>query len=150
MNVAEWREEMRNENYSRAIAAWMLAVTPLISTTAMAEGMDGSRDIVCAVSDIVGCADSGACVEGSAKDFELPQFMILDADKKVVRASYESGQKAVSPVKNLERSQNHLLLQGVENGRGWNIAIDTRSGNMSASAVGEAVSFLAFGACTVL
>jgi hypothetical protein len=38
----------------------------------------------------------------------------------------------------------------VENGRGWNIAINTKTGRMSASGVGDAVSFLVFGACTAL
>jgi len=76
--------------------------------------------------------------------------VILDAKKKVLRAAYESGHDAVSPVKSMERSGDHLVLQGVENGRGWEFAINTKSGHMSAAGVGDAVSFLGFGACTAL
>ena len=48
----------------------------------------------------------------------------------------------------MQQSGDHLVLQGVENGRGWDMAINTRTGRMSASGVGDAVSFLAFGTCT--
>ena len=141
---------MRINRSVRVVAAGAIAAASLVSTAVSAAGMDGSSNIVCTVADVVGCAEAGGCVEGTAKSFDLPEFMILDAEKKVIRATYESGHKGVSPVKNLERSKDHLLLQGVENGRGWDIAINTKTGRMSASAVGDAVSFLAFGACTAL
>lgn len=141
---------MRNIKRVWGFAASVMVATSVVSTAVSAEGMDGSSDIVCAAMDVVGCAEGGNCVEGTAKSFDLPSFMILDADKKVIRAAYESGQKGVSPIKNLERSKDHLLLQGVENGRGWNIAINIKTGSMSASGVGDAVSFLVFGACTAL
>ena len=142
---------MPNRICSWAIAALCSAgATTLVSTAVSAAGMDGSRDIVCAVTNVVGCAEEGSCVQGSARSFDVPEFMILDAKKKVVRASYESGNKAVSPVKNIERSGDHLILQGVENSRGWEISINTKSGRMSAAGVGDAISFLAFGACTAL
>lgn len=131
------------------VAAWVMA-TAFVSAGVSAQGMDGSSDIVCSVVDVVGCAEGGGCVQGSAGSFELPEFVILDAQKKVIRAAYESGHDAVSPVKNLERSGDHLVLQGVENSRGWALAINTKTGRMSASGVGDAVSFLAFGACTSL
>jgi len=112
--------------------------------------MDGSEGIVCAVVDVVGCTADSRCVEDSAVSFGLPELMIRDARKKVIRAAYESGHESVSPIKNMEKSGDHLVLQGVENSRGWSIAIDTKTGRMSASGVGDAVSFLVFGACTAL
>jgi hypothetical protein len=111
--------------------------------------MDGSKNIVCAVVEVVGCSETGECVEGTARSFELPQFIIMDASKKTIRADYEAGHKDVSsPVKNMETSGDHLILQGVENGRGWSLAISTKDGSMSASVAGDAVSFLLFGSCT--
>jgi len=141
---------MRNSKCVLGLAAWVMVATPVVSTAVSAAGMDGSSNIVCSVVDVVGCAESGGCVQGSARSFELPEFVILDAGKKMIRAAYEAGHDAVSPVKNMERSGDHLLLQGVENSRGWNLAINTKTGMMSASGVGDAVSFLAFGACTTI
>jgi len=76
--------------------------------------------------------------------------MVLDAKSKVLRGTHESGHKAVSPVKNMEQNGEHLVLQGVENSRGWDIAINARTGRMSGSSVGDGVTFLAHGTCTAL
>ena len=141
---------MRNKKCAWAFAASVVAVTPFVTTAVTAAGIDGSTDVVCGVIDIVGCAEDGGCVQGTARSFDLPRFMILDAKQQVVRAAYESGDNSVSPVKNMEHSGDYLVLQGVENSRGWTIAIDSKSGKMSASLVGDAVSFLALGACTAL
>jgi hypothetical protein len=138
---------MRNRTQSWVAAACLVA-TPFVSTAVAAGGIDGTKTIVCAVVDVVGCTEDGQCVEGTARGFELPEFMIMDADKKAIRAAYEAGHNETSPVKNMQQSGDHLVLQGVENGRGWDMAINTRTGRMSASGVGDAVSFLAFGTCT--
>lgn len=120
-----------------------------LSLAAQAGGMDGSKNIVCAVVEVVGCTENGQCAEGTSHSFELPRFLIMDAGQKAVRAAYEAGHGDVlSPVEYMETNGDHLILQGVENGRGWSIAINTEDGNMSASGVGEAVSFLLFGSCT--
>jgi hypothetical protein len=133
---------------SRLVATCVVAATPFFSTTAPAGGLDGTSNIVCAVMKIVACLDDGSCLEGQPRDFDLPTFVILDAKDKVIRGTYEGGNKAVSPVKNMEHNGDNLVLQGVENSRGWSIAINTKNGRMSASGVGDSVSFLAQGACT--
>lgn len=136
---------------SWALSAFLISATPFIATEAIAAGgLDGSNNMVCAVIDVVACVDDQACTQGTARSFDLPQFMIFDSEKKVLRATDESGHNAVSPIKNIERSGEQLILQGVENSRGWNIAIDTKAGSMSGSVVGDAVSMLVFGNCTSL
>ena len=142
---------MHHRKYSWALTACIISATSFISAEVSASGgLDGSKDIICSVGDVVACVEDSSCVQGTARGFELPEFVILDSQKKVIRGAYESGHKEVSPVKNLERNGEHLVLQGVENSRGWNIAINTKTGHMSGSAVGDAVSFLVFGACTTL
>ncbi len=142
---------MLNRKFSLALTASIIAAMPFAATEVSAEGgLDGSRDMVCAVMDVVGCIEGSRCIQGSAKSFDLPELMIMDTKKKVIKATYESGHNAVSPIKSLEHSGNHMILQGVENGRGWNIAIDSKTGAMSGAAVGDAVSFMVFGTCTSL
>jgi hypothetical protein len=127
-----------------------VAATPFTSAVVAADRLTGSTDIVCAVMDVVGCLEDGGCVDGPARDFELPDFIIMDSSEKVIRSAHESGEKAVSPIRNMQKDGEHFIMQGVENGRGWDIAVNTKTGRMSASAVGDGVSFLAFGACTSL
>jgi hypothetical protein len=139
---------MHRRAESWVLAACVAAAVPFVSSAAADEPAEGSTDIVCAVIDVVACAEEGACIQGRAKDFDLHQMFIVDVEKKVVHSTRESENKAVSPVKNLETSGGHLIVQGVENSRGWSIAIDTATGKMSASGVGDALSFLVFGTCT--
>ena len=132
------------------VAACAVAATPFVSTVVSAAGIDGSSDTVCAVTRVVACLEEGACLQGQPKDFDLPALLVLDAKNKVLRGTHESGHKEVSPIKNMEHSGEQLILQGVENSRGWNIAINAKTGSMSASMVGDGISFLAHGTCTAL
>ena len=141
---------MFNRKCSRLVAACAVAMTPFVSPAVFAAGLDGSRDIVCAATHVVACLEDGVCLQGQARTFDLPDLMVLDAKNKVVRGTHESGHNAVSPVKNMEHNGEHLVLQGVENSRGWDIAINSTTGRMSASGVGDGVSFLVHGTCTAL
>ena len=141
---------MLNRKCSRFIAACVVAAIPFVSTAVSAEGLDGSSDAICAVTHVVACLEDGVCLEGQAKTFDLPELVVLDARNKVLRGTHESGHKEVSPVKNMEHNGEQLILQGVENSRGWDIAINTKTGRMSGSSVGDGVSFLAHGTCTAL
>jgi hypothetical protein len=41
-----------------------------------------------------------------------------------------------------------LIIQGIENFRGWTVTIVTKTGEMSASVAGEKIAFVLFGNCT--
>ena len=141
---------MLNRKCSRLVAVCAVAATPFVSSGVSAAGLDGSSDAVCAVTHIVACLEDGHCLQGQAKTFDLPGLVVLDAKKKVMRGTPESGHNAVSPVKNMELNGDNLVLQGVENSRGWSISINTKTGHMSGSGVGDGISFLAHGTCTAL
>lgn len=116
-----------------------------------AESFDGSSTIICAAIDVVGCVDGGKCLKGPARNFELPEFMTVDFKKKVVHVSYDGGTKeAESPIKNHETTGTQLILQGVENGHGWSMAIHRSTGRMTTVAVGEDLSFSIFGVCKAI
>ncbi len=141
---------MLNRKCTRLVAACVVAATPFVASGVSAAGLDGSSDIVCAVTHVVACLDDGFCLQGQAKTFDLPELMVLDVKNKVMRGTHESGHNAVSPVKNMEHNGEHLVIQGVENSRGWDVAINAKTGKMSGSGVGDGVSFLAHGTCTAL
>ena len=141
---------MRIGKRSWVAAACFIAASPFVSTAVSAEGLDGSKNMVCAVIKVVGCVEDAGGELGQANDFDLPVLVVFDAKKKVVRGTHESGHKEVSPVKTMERSKDHLILQGVEEGHGWDMAINAKTGEMRASMVGEALSLLLSGTCTAL
>jgi len=129
--------------------ATLLASTPLLAAPADAGKpiIDGNSALICSVNNVTACPDSGRCLQGQARAFDLPQFISVDFADKQVRAHKDSGDQAVSPIKNQESSRNQILLQGVENGHGWSMAIDTIRGRMTVATTGEDVSYILFGAC---
>ncbi|MEN8762000.1 MAG: hypothetical protein ABF290_06150 [Thiogranum sp.] len=141
---------MRKRIRSSALALVLGMTSALMCSGASATGFDGTANLVCAAIDVVGCVDGSGCVEGQARTFELPGFMFVDFEKKLIRATKESGQKEVSPIKNYEQTEKQVILQGVENHRAWSAAIDRQTGRMTVTSAGSDVSFMIFGACTAL
>jgi hypothetical protein len=131
-------------------------VVGLVSTTTLAADEEMVIDLgkksqlVCAAITVVGCVNNANCQTGSAKSFDLPEFMFVDFEKKVVRPTDESGHTAVSPIKNIEKTAQQIVFQGVENHRGWSAALNRSTGELKLSSVGADVSFMIFGACTAL
>ena len=121
-----------------------LMLNPLASNAAF----DGKTNLVCAVMDVVACTEGPSCMQGSAKTFDLPVFLFVDFKAKVVRGTDDSGGKEVSLVKNREITELQILLQGVEDHRGWSMAIDRKTGHLNLSSSGADVSFMLSGACT--
>jgi hypothetical protein len=138
---------MRIVGYRQFCAAGIAALFYFAPSPTLAAGLDGTSNLMCAAINVVACVDSGNCRQGQAKHFDLPEFLLLDAQQQVVRGTDVSGVKEVSPVKNMETSGNQLILQGVEEGHGWVMSIHMESGDMSATVTGEEVSFIVFGAC---
>jgi hypothetical protein len=60
------------------------------------------------------------------------------------------GEKVASAIKNQQQLDGTLILQGTENGRGWSMAINEKSGEMTLTVSGDQVGFVVFGACMSL
>jgi hypothetical protein len=122
----------------------------LLSDSASAARFDGTTNLVCAAFDVIGCTNGQGCIEGQARAFELPEFFFVDFKSKVVRGTEEGRQQEVSRIRNFDATEKQVILQGVENHRGWSLAIDRHNGRMTLTSAGSDVSFMIFGACTAL
>jgi len=141
---------MCNRTSAPALAMGLGLVMSLHSLGAAAVPFDGSTNLVCAALDVIGCENGPGCWEGRARDFDLPQFILVDFENKLVRAKDEGEKQAVSPILNLETTDKQLIIQGVENGHGWSGMIDRESGSINFAAAGPEASFMLFGACTTM
>jgi hypothetical protein len=56
-------------------------------------------------------------------------------------------EKVATAIKNRQQLDGMLILQGAENGRGWSMTIDEKSGEMTLTVSGNQVGFVVFGAC---
>ena len=131
-------------------SALLLGLGFMSSTLVSAAGFDGRTNLVCATINVVACTEGPVCMQGTSQTFELPSFIFVDFKNKMVRGTDESGHDEVSPIKNHEKTESQIILQGIENHHGWTLAIDRQTGAMNLSSSGAEVGFLVMGNCTAL
>ncbi len=122
----------------------------VMSLSASANDFDGSKPLICASLETFECGANGECVKGTAASVNAPQFIWLDFVEKMARGSRPDGQRVTSEIEKVTQSEGELILQGVQSGRGWSMAIAQQGGKMVLTAAGEQVAFVVFGACTPL
>jgi len=109
---------------------------------------DGSVPLLCAPIQAIECGVGGDCHRGTADSVNIPQFLKIDFEEKIIMAADESEKKAI--IKSLEHVDGKMIMQGTQNGRGWTLVISEESGKMSATISDVQVGFVLFGACTPL
>ena len=136
------------------LLSFVLFLTCVMHTPASAGDFDGSKALMCVCMRIVQCGPDGNCVQVSAEDIGLPEFMSMNFEEKTVRALQRGENQPPSRIKNLERIYRKLILQGVEEGVkdvhegvGWTIAISEETGKMVITGSGEQTGMIVFGAC---
>jgi hypothetical protein len=127
-------------------ALWVLGciAAALPAASARAE-VDGSKPLLCAVTEVVQCDQLGNCVRGTPEDVNIPRFVDVDPGTKQLR---EHGGTETSSIQNLVRGDGRLVLQGAERGRGWSIYISEATGQLSAAISDDGWASAIFGSCT--
>ncbi len=123
------------------------ALAALTFCGAASAAVSATDNMICATTDVVACTDA-SCLQGDAKAFDLPLFMFIDLKRKLVHGKDENNAEISSPIKNMETTDNALILQGFENHRGWTLAIDRKTGELNMSSTGAQVNFIISGNCT--
>lgn len=118
----------------------------LIPSVLLAATYDGSMPLLCAPNIILECEETGDCHQHTVESANISPFVAINFEQKTM--SDTANHSRTSMIKHLEHIDGHLVLQGVEHGRGWSIVIDEETGFLSASTVDEGVGFVIFGACT--
>ena len=111
---------------------------------------DGSSPLLCATIEAIECSTLDECTVGTPESVNIPQFLKFNFKAKQVEAVTPRKKKRKSNIRRLERVDGKLVVQGIEQGRGWSIVISEKTGKLSASIVGDQLGFLVFGACTLV
>jgi len=122
----------------------------VVPFSGVAGDFDGSQPLLCATIKAIECGPDGDCIQGTPESVNLPQFFKIDFMNKMISATKESVNKRTSRIKNQERFDGKLILQGMGEELAWSMAISEQSGKMVITASGEQVGFVVFGACTPL
>ena len=120
----------------------------MIPSAAGAGNYDGSRELVCAAMQSASCSYGADCMNGTAEDIDFPTFIRINVKKNTISATEEYGRDVVTRIKQIIRTEGYLILQGVEQGRGWSLSLNQTTGKMVMTASGDGEGFAVFGACT--
>jgi hypothetical protein len=105
-----------------------------------------STPLLCAPGEPIQCESDGQCTRVTIQSTRLPRFIHVNFATQQLSGIAE-GEKVVTAIKNRQQLDGMLILQGSENGRGWSMAINEKSNEMTLTVAGDQVGFIVFGAC---
>jgi hypothetical protein len=114
----------------------------------MADDVSGADVILCTAVDVNICYASGGCENAPPWDLNIPDFIEIDVKEKVLRTTVASGQNRSTPIKNIERTDGLLVIQGFEAGRAFSFLIHESTGRLSTAVAREDINVAVFGVCT--
>lgn len=128
-----------------------LAVLATLATVAsmplVADDLGDSTSLLCSVSQATRC-DADNCIAIAPQRFNIPQFIVVDLEKKTLGTTEASGENRSTPIENLERDGDSIYLQGIEQGRAFSLVVNIGSGSLSAAMARHEATVTLFGACT--
>lgn len=136
-------------NGSLIVATIILCVAGAAGV-ALAGGLDGTAPVVCATSETFDCASGAQCVTDSPEAINLPRLIRFDFAAKKAFTKRASGEERVAPISVQELQDGELILQGIQNGFAWSMAISQESGDMSLAIAGGGAGLVVFGSCMAM
>ena len=123
-------------------------VLVLAFVPAQADDLTGADNLVCAAMTVVACWEDGVCVEGLPEDLNVPQFIEIDLEAKLIQTTAASGENRVTPIEHLDSEEGMIALQGYEFGRGFTFVIDEKTGRATVAIATRGSAVIVFGSCT--
>lgn len=115
---------------------------------AMAEDLTGADKILCAGVQATYCDTTGECEIGMPWLWNMPEFVEIDFEAKMVSTTQAVERIRRTPIRTLERANGEIYLQGVENARAFSFVIDEASGVASIAIAADGMTISVFAACT--
>jgi len=125
-----------------------LCSTLLLAGTVLADSLSGEDRFLCSAVEATVCTDNGVCESGAAWDWQIPQFLVVDLDRKLLSATQASGENRATPILSLTRQDGQIVLQGVQTGRAFSMVLNEVDGRTTIAIATDGVTINVFGACT--
>lgn len=119
----------------------------LVPGATMADDVSGANEILCASVEATVCTFEGDCEVGSPWLWNIPSFVTIDLDAKTVSTTEAAAEKRSSPFRSVESDDEHLVLQGYENGRAFSFVIHRPTGELTVAVARDGVAVSVFGMC---
>ncbi len=104
---------------------------------------------VCALGALRECGPELECLPASPwQDPEMPGFVYVDVESSTINIlSPPSRRGETTQILGMERTGDHIILTGIEAGRGWSMVIAISDGDMTLSATDDGFMFIGRGKC---
>ena len=132
----------------RLLSMACLGLLATSSLPPLADNVTGARDLLCTSVQATVCDTYGDCEIGPPWNWDIPQFIEIDLDDKLLRSTKASGENRETAIKNMQQTDGILFLQGIQRGRAFSFVIDEASGMMSVAIAADGRTISVFGACT--
>ncbi len=121
-----------------------------VPASVAADDLTGAESFLCTAAQGTACYDDGGCETLPPWELNIPQFIEVDLAARTLSTTAASGQNRSTPIKNLEREDGLIILQGYENGRAFSFVIAEEDGMASIAVARDGLGVSVFGACTPL
>ena len=120
----------------------------LLAAVAHADNLKGVNKMVCAASQVQLCVENDTCYAATAAELSVPDFVVINLDKKIVSTTKASKQNRSTVFSHVGKEDGLIYLQGMEGGRAFSFVIDEATGRMTVAVSRDGISVSVFGACT--
>lgn len=114
----------------------------------LADDLTGSETFLCSVIYASECTPDGECVGGPTWNLNIPRFIEVDLEAKTLSTTKASGEDRSTRIKNLEREEDLIIFQGVENARAFSFVITESTGVASIAVAMEDKGIVIYSVCT--
>jgi hypothetical protein len=126
----------------------ILGALMMVPGGSLADDLSGADKLLCTSVQATVCWPEGDCEIGPPWNWNIPQFIEVDLDNKLLSTTAASGENRRTPIKNLERENGNIFLQGFEQGRAFSFVIAEESGRLAVAVARDGITVSVFGACT--
>ena len=132
----------------KRIHAALLSLSLLVAAAPLAaDDLTGAERFLCSAAQVTACYDDGECLTLPPWELNVPEFIQVDLAAGTLSTTAASGQNRATPIKNLEREDGFIVLQGFENGRAFSFLITEKTGRASIAVARDGLGVTVFGAC---
>jgi hypothetical protein len=147
MRILDWKNRRERTMNTQKIMVFVLLLVCIAPPQASAGDYDGSKNLVFATIQIFECVADAKCEQVTPEEINFAQFLKINFKKKEVTGTRKNGDLITSKIKTVVSNEGMLMLQGIEHGRAWSMAIKQATGNATLTIAGEQEGFIVFGAC---
>lgn len=114
---------------------------------ALAGDHDGSRPLICAVSETFECEPGVECRQGTAESVNFPHFIKISFTEKIISSMPGKDPIRTTKIQSVAHANGNVVLQGVQSSKSWSMIVSETSGKITVSAADDQAGFVIFGAC---